>query len=147
MTYSGLAGTAERMQLVNGRWKGTPPVAGSSLAPTLHLVREFVARGDLDGDGRDEAVVVLNHWTGGSGVFVHLAVVTEDGGSTRNIATEPIGDRVKVRSLHIERQRVVADLVVAGPNDPSCCPTMKQRRTWKLVSDKLVPTASQDAPR
>ncbi len=147
LAYSGLSGSAERMRLVNGKWSGSPPDAESSLSPTLKLVREFVARGDLDGDGREEAVVVLHHWTGGSGVFVHLAVVTQRNGKAMNVATALLGDRIRVSSLRIDQQSIVADLVVAGPNDPSCCPSLQQRRSWKLKGDKLEQTATLNSPR
>jgi hypothetical protein len=30
------------------------------------------------------------------------------------------------------------NLVAPGPNDPLCCPTQKETRTYKVQGDKLV---------
>lgn len=44
------------------------------------------ALGDLNGDGINDAAVVLATNTGGSGVFIILATVLNDGGKPRQVA-------------------------------------------------------------
>jgi hypothetical protein len=64
--------------LVDGWWHGEPPVKGSASGPTVHLLGDFRLVGDLEGDGREEAVVLLGESGGGSGTYVYLAVVPAD---------------------------------------------------------------------
>ena len=143
--------TAERLQqatyigildapvtLVDGRYEGEPFVPGSAARPIVKLVPGIMATGDLDGDGTDEAVVVLAHSSGGSGVFMYLATVRDNGGNAENIATTRLGDRVKVIAVEIDEGKIVAELVQHGPNDAMCCPASKVRRGWLLQGRELV---------
>lgn len=130
-------GLERRVRLVDGRWAGRASPASAQPGPTLRLAFDFAARGDLDGDGREDAVVVLLHEPGGSGVFVHLAVLSERKGRAVNVATQLLGDRVQVRELRIAAGRLEADLVEAGPGDPVCCPTRTVRRAWTLEGGRL----------
>ena len=134
------------MTLVDGRYEGAPFVPGAATRPIVKLVPGVIATGDLDGDDIDEVVVVLAHSSGGSGVFMYLAVVRDDGGKPENIATVRLGDRVKVLAVGIDDGRIVAELVEQGPNDPMCCPTSKVRRGWLLQDDVLVGLESKAGP-
>lgn len=94
---------------------------GASL-PRVDFLGELVARGDLDGDGQDEAAVALTTRFGGSGVFHYLAVVAQHDQENRHVATRAIGDRVQVRGLRIAEGRIILDLIRPGPQDAACCP-------------------------
>ena len=143
--YSGIDGRRRPVRLVQGKWVGRPASADSKVAPTVELAFDFAARGDLDGDGRDEAVVVLRHEGGGSGSFVYLAVVADRKGRPVNIATQLLGDRVQVRAVRIAAGRLEADLVEAGPGDPSCCPSRTVSRAWTLQGGRLRTQAPEAA--
>lgn len=148
LAYKGVSEDGNALQLTSGRWKGEPPDPESAAAPTLDLSGDVVARGDLDGDGRAEAVVILDSWTGGSGVFSYMAVVSGTTGQAVNIATELLGDRVQVRDLGIEDGKILVDLRGHGPDDPSCCPSMSMRQTWQLEGRALRElTAARQAAR
>ena len=56
----------------------------------------------------------------------------------KNIALTDLGDRVKINSLSIQAGKIIIDMVVHGPNDPACCPTVKKIATYTLVGNKLV---------
>jgi uncharacterized membrane protein len=135
-TYTGILDAP--VTLVDGRYEGEPFVPGSAARPIVKLVPGIMATGDLDGDGTDEAVVVLAHSSGGSGVFMYLATVRDNGGNAENIATTRLGDRVKVIAVEIHEGTIVAELVQHGPNDAMCCPTSKARRGWLLQGRELV---------
>lgn len=137
LAYAGILDDGTALQLKAGRWEGTPPEPGSAAVPTLDLRAGALARGDLDSDGNDEAVVVLDSWTGGSGVFTYLAVVSGSTGSPRNVATLLLGDRVQLREVRIGNGRIVSELHGPGPDDPSCCPSMNIRQVWKLTGSSL----------
>lgn len=129
-TYDGVLNGP--VTLVDGRYEGEPFVPGAATRPVVTLVREVMATGDLTRDGNDEAVVLLAHDPGGSGVFMHLAVVSDPDGSPRNIATFSLGDRVRVMALDIVDGKIVAELLEHRPDDPMCCPTKTVHREWRL---------------
>jgi hypothetical protein len=134
-TYAGVL--AVPVTLNQGRWVGDPFDPGGASRPTLALVDGLRLVGDLDGDGVPEAVALVVASEGGSGAFVHLAVVTWRGRSVASVATARVGDRVQVRSGAIENGRIVLDVLEHGPHDAACCPTAKARRSWLLEGDTL----------
>jgi len=138
-TYSGLGHETRALSLRNGGWQGPSAVPSAASRPWVEFLGDLVARGDLDGDGREEAVVVLASNTGGTGVFHHLAVVRHETASLRNVATRFVGDRIQVISLRIDQQRVLLELVRSGPNDPACCPTEVATLQFRLVQGRLTP--------
>ena len=86
--------------------------------------------GDLNGDGLEDAAVLLATQNGGTGVFVELAAMLNRDGRAENVATVPLGDRVVVESGRIHAGVIVLEMRVQGPNDPLCCPS--QSETWKF---------------
>lgn len=125
------------IQLKNGRWEGEPYAPGGASRPSVGLVEHFVLRGDLNGDGLEEAVVLLWQNSGGSGTFDYVAVMEKSDGETRNVATAPLGDRVQVRSGSIVDGTVVLDVVQQGGDDGACCPTQLASRSWALEDREL----------
>jgi heat shock protein HslJ len=137
LTYTGLTGDST-VALKDGEWQGAPFATGGTAGPRVTLVPGFRLVGDLDGDGADEAVVLLSQSTGGSGVFDYVAVTDREDGQPRNEATAALGDRVQVRDAHVAGGLLVFDLVRAGPEDAMCCPGELARRTWRLGEGTLV---------
>ncbi|MFN8458965.1 MAG: WG repeat-containing protein [Anaerolineae bacterium] len=89
------------------------------------------AFGDINGDGVEDAAVILTVDGGGSGTFYYLAVVIDEQGQPKNVATTPLGDRSKIKSVAVDGAgQVVINMVIAGPDDPACCAT--QEVTWKF---------------
>jgi heat shock protein HslJ len=131
-SYSGIEGLKSPVKLVDGRWKGRPYGKGSALRPAVNLVGDLRLIGDLDGDGIDDAVILLNYAPGGTGQLLHLAVVARKKGKIQNVATKLIGDRVQIRDVRIEQKRIFVDVVQAGPKDAMCCPGEVTTRGWTL---------------
>lgn len=135
-TYQGILDGP--VSLVDGRFEGPRVAPGSATRPVVRLVPGVTATGDLTGDGIDEAAVVLAHNSGGSGVFVYLAVMQATRGRPENTATVRLGDRVKVMAVDIENGRIRAQLVEHAPDDPMCCPTRQAERAWLFDGAELV---------
>ena len=131
-SYSGIEGLKGTVKLVDGRWKGRPYKKGSASRPVVSLVGDFRITGDLDGDGTDDAVVLLNYAPGGTGQLLHLALMARKKGKIQNLATALIGDRVQIRDVRIEQKRIFVDVVQAGPKDAMCCPGEVTTREWTL---------------
>lgn len=123
-----------KVQLSNGQYKQQ---AGSGSTQANQVAFVSSATGDLNGDGAQDAAVVLAAQTGGTGSFYSLVAVLSDGGA-RQAGTDFLGDRIRLQSLTIEQGQVVVRMLVAGPKDPLCCPSTKVARTYGLRSGSLV---------
>ena len=134
-TISGIY--SQPIRLSHGRWEGEPYIAGGASRPTAGLANNFYLTGDLDGDGTEEAIVMLWKSSGGSGVFSYLLAFTKDNGEIVNTEAAPIGDRVQIRTARIDGKQIIIDVVQQGPGDAACCPSQKAKRNWSLVDGKL----------
>ena len=63
------------------------------------------AFGDVDGDGDDDAVVILANESGGSGTFYYAAIAVNSGGRYRGTDTVFLGDRIVPRTFYVEDNR------------------------------------------
>jgi hypothetical protein len=102
----------------------------------VNLVK--VALGPLTKNQTQDAAVIYGYNTGGSGFFMVLCAVINDQGQPKNSAITDLGDRVKINSLSIHAGEIIIGMVTHGPDDPSCCPTVKKIATYTLVGNKLV---------
>jgi hypothetical protein len=127
----------EPIQLMAGRYEGEPFVEGGASRPTVAFMEPY-ASGDLDGDGVNDAAVLLVESSGGSGSFVYLAAVLNRDGRPENVATLLLGDRAQVQSLTIEAGQIVAHMVTHGPDDPLCCPSQEVTQVYELQGSELA---------
>jgi hypothetical protein len=134
-TYSGVEDSP--VTLSNGQWQGAPYVEGGASRPRVGLAKDFYITGDLNADGKPEAVVMLWQAGGGTGRYTYIAVMSRQNGDIKNIATALVGDRVKLRSAAIEAGEVILEVLQAGENDAMCCPTMLATRHWSLKNMQL----------
>lgn len=125
------------VQLVGGVWQGDPFIPGGASRPEVDLAGVDPLIGDLNGDGRDDAIAVLTEQLGGSGIFVYVAAVIQGEKGLENVATTLLGDRVGITSLELVDGTLVANLVVARAGDTACCPTHKEEVSWRLEAHEL----------
>lgn len=133
LSYNGTAIVTPTVQLTDGVYTAAEPYA------SVTFITGTVAAGELN--GQPAYAVVLVSSGGGSGVFYDLAVVTEQDGQLTNAATTLLGDRVDVRSLTIENNQIVVDMVTQGPDEPMCCGTLEVQIVYELQGDQLVPVS------
>ena len=93
--------------------------------------------GDLNGDGKDDAAIILAENGGGTGTFESVVAVLNQNGTPHQQSTAQLGDRVLVNTVDISSGVVHLDLVVHGPSDPLCCPSMPQKHSYWLINNKL----------
>ena len=91
-------------------------------APDVMCV-EF-ARGDLDGDGRDDAVLDIGYEMAGveNGGRSRLYVLFGDPGAP--LAPEPDEPRGAVQLVRIEGGTIRVETLAHRPDDPPCCPSL-----------------------
>jgi hypothetical protein len=127
--------SAEMMQLTDGLFEAEQP--GSGL-PSLKVSYIQGAFGDLDGDGLEDAAVVLAADPGGSGTFYYLAPVLNRDGAPENPSNRWLGDRVAIRGLRIEAGHLLVEMLAHGPNDPQCCPSELVVNEYMLYQGQLL---------
>ncbi len=125
-----------RVRLSNGTYRGK--MLPDSATELIVILSDQVALGDLNGDGADDAAVVLITDPGGSGTFHHLSVLINEDGSPKHVASQLLGDRIKVKSLFIRSEEIAVEMIKQGPNDPMCCPTLQVAQHYVLQGSKLV---------
>ncbi len=131
-TYHGVY--EQPVRLWAGRYEGEPFEPGGASRPTLTMLTEPLERSDLDGDGSEEAIVLLVESSGGSGSFVYLAVVGLVEGDPRNLATALVGDRVRIVSLEADGALIRARFLPG----PAASSTDEVVREWELTDGGLA---------
>lgn len=122
------------VQLSNGGYEqGTP---GSPDLISVSMT-DFVALGDLNGDGLDESAALVSENYGGTGVFVFLAVYAQIDGTWTFQTSNMVDDRPEVNALSIEHNEIFLDAVVHGVDEPICCPTLRTTRHYRFVDNLL----------
>jgi hypothetical protein len=117
--------TIERdaVTLVGG--KAERPVAPGSAAKQVTSLAEQRTSGDIDGDGRPDAVVVLVHQPGGSGTFYYLTALLNLSSGAKATNAILLGDRVLIQAVKVDGSTIVVDYLVRRPGEPlSAQPTV-----------------------
>jgi len=124
------------VKLENGYYFKQYPDSASGLEVSIY--KNKIAFGDLNSDGKKDAAVILDTNGGGSGFFRELAIMLNEGGKPIYLTSVALGDRVIINSIDIELGIITLDMIVQGPGDAFCCPTLKQTNKFKLSMDQLV---------
>lgn len=133
----GVPDSLQVIQLQDGKFEqGT---AGGADYISVQLTN-FVAAGDLDGDGSDEIAALISENFGGTGVFVFLTVYKLANGTPAFLTSSVVDDRPQLSALSIENGEIFLDATVHTVDDPMCCPTLRTVRHYRLVSNQLERT-------
>ena len=127
------------IKLIDGRYEGAPFVPGGASRPTVMLLPENRVRADFDGDGDAEWLTLLAESSGGSGTFIYLAVLKEDGGDFHSISTVLLGDRLRIGRVSADGGRVQVELLEADAGGYSSCPPGLSALNWRWIDDRLEP--------
>ena len=127
---------AGEVTLIDGEYR--EPAAPGSATETVVQLTEHIVATQLD-DGQPAAAAILVTDPGGSGTFYDLHVLIAVDEVATDIATAILGDRVKIYSLSVNENGVIAvDMVTQGPDDPLCCPTLRVLQTYVVQRGELV---------
>jgi hypothetical protein len=126
--------------LVNGKYEN-----GSGADYLQMNLLPQIAFGDLNGDGVEDAAVLLAENGGGSGVFVSLVVVLNNNGKPEQFGAALIDDRPVIKDLSIAGGKINLAAVIHNINDPMCCPSKDVIQVFQInkIGLKLVHFASK----
>jgi hypothetical protein len=91
-----------------------------------------VAFGDINGDGVEDAAVLLSENGGGTGVFVSLIAMLNENGAPMEAANAFIDDRPLIDSLTISDGKIILSATIHKLTDPMVNPTLKVSETYVL---------------
>jgi len=128
--------TEGKIKLSDGIYK--EKITSESATEFVIKLSDRIAYGDLNGDGAEDAAVILASNPGGSGTFYELAAVINVKGKANYAASAFLGDRVKVEEVDIRSGQIVVKMVTHKRNDPMCCPSLKVEQKYALQGDALV---------
>ena len=130
-------GTTDALQVVqlkDGKFEQGTSGGADSISVS---VTDFVAVGDLNADGTNEVAVLVSENYGGTGVFVFLAVYTNENGTLTFQNSTMVDDRPQLKALSIENDEIFLDAVIHGIDDPMCCPALQTTRHYRFVDNQL----------
>jgi immunoglobulin-like protein involved in spore germination len=122
------------VQLTDGKFQQGTPGGADSISVA---VSDFIAVGDLNADGTQEVAALISENYGGTGVFVFLAVYTNENGTLTFQNSTMVDDRPKLNTLSIEGGEIFLDAVIHGPDEPMCCPTLRTTRHYRFTDNQL----------
>lgn len=99
-----------------------------------------IAYGDLNGDRRDEAIVLSVCNTGGTGNFSEGFIFSMKAGKPLLVARIPGGDRAYggLRRTRVEDGVLVVESNDVGPEGGACCPQIIVTTKYKLAGSRVV---------
>lgn len=118
--------------LVNGSYS-----EGSGASTYSVQMAAVYGMGDLNGDGKADAGVILAENGGGSGSFESLIAVLDQGGAPHQTSFVKLGDRVQINSADISSGVIHLNMVVPAPGDPACCPSLPEKQNYWLIGNNL----------
>lgn len=119
--------------LVDGKYD-----SGMVNDPLIVNMLPQVAFGDLNGDGTQDAAILLAENGGGSGVFISVGAVLDQSGTlvqVKNFAS--IDDRPAIESLAIKDGKIMLAAKIHVPNDPMTTPTLETSLTYAVSGGTL----------
>ncbi|MGB7537642.1 MAG: Gmad2 immunoglobulin-like domain-containing protein [Anaerolineales bacterium] len=124
----------ETVTLVDGKYD-----RAESMENILHVeLRDPIAFGDLNGDGAEDAAIVLSENMGGTGFFMSVVAILNSGGAPLQGPSRFLDDRAQLNGLVITGGRIAVDAVIHGFEDPMCCPNFPVVQTLQLRGDRLI---------
>ncbi|MBN1439018.1 MAG: hypothetical protein JW929_06360 [Anaerolineales bacterium] len=126
--------SGETVTLVDGRYD-----RAESMENILHVsLMDPIAFGDLNGDGAEDAAIVLSENMGGTGFFMNVVAVLNQGGAPVQSGSRFLDDRAQLNGMVIIGGRIVVDAVIHAAQDPMCCPDFPVVETLRLEGDELI---------
>jgi len=123
------------VRLKDGRYQEGAPGSADYISVFL---TDFIAWGDLNGDGVNETAAILAENYGGSGTFVFLAVYQNQGQELNFRTSIFLDDRPMIDAISVENGEIFVDASIHDANDAMCCPTQSTKRHYSWNGNNLI---------
>ena len=123
--------------MTDGYWEGDPILAGSTLRPKVDIIENGIVTGDLNGDGAEDAVVLMDETAEGTGRFTYITAVLDVASAPTPVDALQVGDRIQVKSAAIEDGQAILEIVAPGPGGAACCANTNARKTYAYAERRL----------
>lgn len=127
----------DTVTLANGRAeREAAPGSASKIVTTLTDKR---TTGDVDGDGRADAIVVLASQPGGSGTFYYVAVLLNGASGVTSTPAMLLGDRVAVTGVRLDGTTIVIEFLDHASGQPlASSPSVATTKRFGVAQGALV---------
>jgi len=126
-----------QIPLHNGRHEAQ--ISPGSAAKAVTAVFGEPAFGDLDGDGDEDAVLLLVHDPGGSGIFYYVSASINENGRYRGTEALLLGDRISPRRIGIQNGVVAVEYTDRRPDEPmAASPSIGKSKNLTLRNGRLA---------
>jgi hypothetical protein len=94
--------------------------------------------GDLDGDKKDDATVIITSNPGGSGTFFYVAGVINNGNNYEGTNGILLGDRIAPQNVEIKDGVITVNYAERKPNEPMTTPPSIGVSKHFIVKSKIL---------
>jgi hypothetical protein len=135
------------VEIVNRRWKepdDSGTTSSNSGAPFVGLTLEEIVFGDLTGDSKDEAVVILRYDSGGTQYHHYVYVYRMEADSLKLLAWFRSGDRAAngLYRVVVRDHKLIVDLYDPARQQGDCCSSGFIRRQYRWSGSMFVKTGT-----
>jgi heat shock protein HslJ len=102
--------------------------------------------GDLDGDGVEDAVIVLTERGGGTNTNYYLAAQLNQEGEPVDAGAVLVDGNIQIIDLVMEDGQVMLEATTRGPGDANCCASHSTERTFSLQDGVLAEVGEPTEP-
>jgi hypothetical protein len=102
--------------LING--KAQSPIASDSAEQVLTNIFGQPAAGDLNGDGKPDAAIILTQNSGGSGTFYYVSAAINATSGAVGTNAILLGDRIAPQNITIQNEQIVVNYADRNPGEP-----------------------------
>ena len=118
----------KRVKLTNGKYYQLTD--NPQLKEQVEIVENKIFFGDLNGDGKEDAAVILEVRVGDLGPEYELAIVVNQSGSPYHIVSKPVG---MVNSLAIHSEEIILDETILKEGS-----SLRKISKYRLVRNQLA---------
>jgi heat shock protein HslJ len=128
-----------KIQLSGGKFERQ--AAPESVTVEKYSVHGTPVYGDLDGNGVEDAALIIIHSPGGTGTFYYAAAVIQEGGRYRGTNTLFLGDRIVPEALLIKDQHVIVSYLDRRPSEPMIATPNVGKRLSLVLAEGILSRA------